>query len=158
MAVRRAAHPVKEKLVQNGIAIVDSRSEKSPTEVYRLVVGTFPSLDQARNCLQRVSPKLKQAYLMSHNGSHGVYCGSFYKEAKAREKLAQYQRSGVHLTLRRDNVSVTRTTILAGSYLSRDEARDISLRLRGLGIPAAIVSGAESLAELRTGPKRDKAA
>ena len=60
------------------------------------------------------------------------------------------------LTILRDSVEVKRTTILAGSYISRDEARDISLRLRRLGIPAVIVPGTESLAELRLGPNRER--
>jgi hypothetical protein len=148
---------VTEKLAKNGVAIVDTRSDKTTVDVYRLVVGTFATLDAAQKCLQKVAPQLKHAYLISHNGVHGVYSGSWYKRATAQEHLDRYQVAGIPLTIRRDTVDVIRTTILAGSYTSRDAARDISLSLRRLGIPSTIVSGAESLALLRSAPKPEDA-
>ncbi len=156
LTVRSGARPVAKKLAENGVTILESRDEQSAQTVHRVVVGIYKTEEKAQKLLRGVQPKLKNAYIMSHKGSHGVYCGSFYRLEKAREKVAQLRTSGVKLTILRDSVEVKRTTILAGSYISRDEARDISLRLRRLGIPAVIVPGTESLAELRLGPNRER--
>ena len=156
LTVRSGARPVAKKLAENGVTILESRDDQSAQTVHRVVVGIYKTEEKAQKSLRGVQPKLKNAYIMSHKGSHGVYCGSFYRLEKAREKVAQLRTSGVKLTILRDSVEVKRTTILAGSYISRDEARDISLRLRRLGIPAVIVPGTESLAELRLGPNRER--
>lgn len=156
LTVRSGARPVAKKLAENGVTILESRDDQSAQTVHRVVVGIYKTEEKAQKSLRGVQPKLKNAYIMSHKGSHGVYCGSFYRLEKAREKVAQLRTSGVKLTILRDSVEVKRTTILAGSYISRDEARDISLRLRRLGIPAVIVPGTENLAELRLGPNRER--
>ncbi len=156
LTVRSGARPVAKKLAENGVTILESRDEQSAQTVHRVVVGIYKTEEKAQKSLRGVQLKLKNAYIMSHKGSHGVYCGSFYRLEKAREKVAQLRTSGVKVTILRDSVEVKRTTILAGSYISRDEARDISLRLRRLGIPAAIVPNTESLAELRLGSNRDR--
>jgi SPOR domain len=157
LKVRTAAHPLNKKLAENGVSILESKEEQTALTVHRLVVGTFATQEEAQECLSSVKPKLKNAYIMSHNGKHGVYCGSFYKLQKAREKIAELRPAGVRLTILQDSVAVKQTTILAGSYISRDAAQDISMRLRRLGIPAAIVPGVEALTELRIVEKKDRA-
>ena len=154
--IRSSVRPVEEKLARNGVAIMDSRNERTSQIVHRLVVGTFATEEQAKNRLRAVTPVVKNAYIMGRNGSHGVYCGSYYKLQKAREKVAELKRSGIRVAILHDSVEIRRTTILAGSFISRDAARDISLRLRRMGIPAAIVPERETLSELNCGPKREK--
>jgi hypothetical protein len=149
LKIRSSARPIEKKLASSGVAILDTRTEPTSVEVHRLHVATYHTLDEARKRLREVQPKLKQAYIISHNGVHGIYCGSYFQVRKAVEKASQLQSAGVRLTIRRDNVTVNRTTIIAGSYLSRSAARDISLRLRQMGIPAAIIDSSENLAELR---------
>jgi hypothetical protein len=149
LKIRSSVRPIEKKLAGSGVAILDTRTEPTSVEIHRLHFATYHSLDEARKRLREVQPKLKQAYIISHNGVHGIYCGSYYQVRKAVEKASQLQSAGVRLTIRHDNVTVNRTTIIAGSYLSRSAARDISLRLRRMGIPATIVDSSETLAELR---------
>ena len=133
--------PVEEQLRRNGIAILDAKTERTIRVVHRLVVGTFDSREKAQECLRTVQPKLKSAYVMSNNGRHGVYCGSFYKLQKARDKAAQLKPCGVHMTIQHEEVEISHTITKAGPYAGPDAARDASLRLLRLGIPAAIISG-----------------
>jgi hypothetical protein len=149
LKIRSSVRPIEKKLAGSGIAILDTRTEPTSVKVHRLHVATYRTLDEARKRLREVQPKLRQAYIISHDGVHGVYCGSYFQMRKAVEKASQFQAAGVRSTIRHDTVTVNRTTIIAGSYLSRSAARDISLRLRQMGIPAAIVDSSESLAELR---------
>ena len=158
LKIRSSARPVAEKLARNGVAIMDTRNERSPQIVHRLVVGTFDTEEKAKNRLRAVRPLVKNAYIMGRNGRHGVYCGSYYKLQKAREKVAELRRSGIRVAILHDSVEIRHTTILAGSFISRDAARDISLRLRRMGIPAAIVPERETLSELNSGPNREKKA
>lgn len=147
LKVRSAVRPVVENLARHGIAVREERHETASMTVHRLVVGTFATQEEARECLRTVQPKLKKAYLMSHNGTHGVYCGSFFNLKKAEATVAGLKHAGVLLSIRRDSVAVRHTTLLAGSQLTRDDARDVSRRLRQMGIPAVIVSDRETLAE-----------
>ena len=146
--VEAGALPVEEKLAREGVTVLTAKKERAPRTIHRLVIGTFATEAEARTCLRDVQPQVKQAYLMSHNGVHGVYCGSYYDLEKAQEKAREVTTAGITVTIRRDSVAALHTTILAGVYRSRDEADTTSRRLRGLGIPAAIVPGTESLAEL----------
>ena len=157
LAVKKKARPLAKKLAHQGVAVVDSRSEKTTVTIYRLVVGTFPTREKAQECLTRVAPRLKGAYLISSNGVHGVYCGSWYRRAMAEEQLARFRGGGRRLTIRHESVAITHTTILAGSYCSREAARDVSLRLRLMGIPAVVVVDTDSLAQSRVGLKRENA-
>jgi hypothetical protein len=149
LKIRSSVRPIEKKLAGSGIAILDTRTKPTSVKIHRLHVATYRTLDEARKRLREVQPKLRQAYIISHDGVHGVYCGSYFQVRKAMEKASQFQAAGVRSTIRHDTVTVNRTTIIAGSYLSRSDAWDVSLRLRQMGIPAAIVDSSESLAELR---------
>ena len=149
LSVLSAARPVEEKLASNGVTILDSRKEMSTQVVHRLVLGTFATREKAQACLRGVQPVVKNAYIMNGNGRYGVYCGSFYKLQTARDKAAALKQAGVRPKVQRESVAVSRTIILAGSYDSRDAAHDMSARLLKMGIPAAIVSGTETISALR---------
>ena len=157
LKVRSAGRPVAKKLASSGIEILDTKTAPTSVEVHRLVVAMLPTLDAARKRLREVQPKLVNGYIISQNGVHGVYCGSYFQVRKAAERATQLRSAGVKVTIRRETVTVKRTTIIAGAYLSRSAARDISIRLRQMGIPATIVENSETLAELRNGTRKTKA-
>lgn len=157
LKVPASARPVEKKLENSGIAILDTKTAPASVGIHRLVIATFPTLEKARKRLHEVQRKLPKAYIISQNGVHGVYCGSYYQVRKAAAKATQLRTAGVRFTIRRETVTVNRTTIIAGVYLSRSAARDISLRLRQMGIPATIVESSETMAELRNGTRKWKA-
>jgi hypothetical protein len=130
-----------------GVSSIKSRIEREDKPVHRLLYARHQDRSRAYLDVKILHSSGQNAYIISKNGDHSVYCGSFYLEERAEAEQKEIADKGIRVTIAKASVLVTNKFYMAGGFRSRGAADKLAGMLQQRGMSTTVVTAEPYLAQ-----------
>jgi len=134
---------VQAKLKKSGIAPVKKSVVTASEPMNRLFVAQFSDQDRAEAELQKLKKLTADAFLVAEEGAYSLYAGSYLTGARVKAELQRLSVKGIKPLVRKIQLPIKVTRVMAGSYASQEEARRDVQRLKKMGLTTSVVKVAK---------------
>ena len=122
-----------EKILKDQGYEVSSSEQPEEHEVTRLLAGRFDK-SQAQKRLAELRQLAPDAFLVAEEGLFAVYVGSYLSLDKARRTADLLYQEGVRVDEVQVKVSLPKTRLRFGQFVTRKEAETAAAKLKKLGV------------------------
>ncbi len=129
----------KVKVKKAGLSPAVHKGEATQEPMTRLYLATYANYDEAAAALKKLRKSTGDGFFMPEGDRYTVYAGSYYLEGRAAGEQDRLNAKGIKTVMKKVNVPVPTYRMTAGSFATREDARQALLRLKKLGIRAAMI-------------------
>lgn len=139
LAFARDVARAEAQLKKAGIKPVAVHKTVKAEPMNRLFYAEYPTREAAAADLEQLKTKAPDAFMVPEGDKFAIYAGSYLKEGRGAIEQDRLFDKGIRLVMKKTQVKIPITYITAGSFASKEEARNAAVKLKKSGVAIAVV-------------------